>query len=246
MPTLFIDDKYVALPADFDGSTGYLSRSSDFTGNADSSTGILSVWLRLDGGNGSSLQVLFGTGSVYSFQRNTSNVFSMYVKNAAGTGELQFNTVGTYTSGASWIHVLASWNTNFGAGSKLSHLYINGVSDKTVTSDLGAAFNVDYTVSNHLVGSQTTPPNAPFNGCMAELYFAPGQFLDFSVAGNRSKFRDILGKPAFLGMDGSLPTGVAPLVFLRNPAATFEINSGTGGNYTRAGTISTGSTSPTL
>lgn len=242
MPNVFIDDLYNANAADFDGSSGYLNRGADLSSNADSSQGILSVWARLDGGDGSQLQIIWSTGSTVNIHRSSANKFSINVTN--GTGVLAFTSTNTYTSGSSWIHLLASWDTNFGAGSKVSHMYVNGSSDKTGVTDSGIAFNIDYTVANYQVAAQSG--STFFNGCLAEVYFAPGQFLDFSNANNRLKFRSALGKPVFLGMDGSLPTGTAPKIFLRYPASSFEINGGSGGNFTRNGTIVAGSTSPSL
>jgi hypothetical protein len=46
------------------------------------------------------------------------------------------------------------------------------------------------------------------SGMFAELYFAPGQF-----SADVTKFRTADGKPADLGADGSIPTGIKPLVY---------------------------------
>jgi hypothetical protein len=227
---------------DYDGSTNFLTRGADLTGNADSSTGILSVWLRLDGSNGSDMAILYNAiSNVEVWRRSAGNI--RFRLRSAGGAILTFETVGTFTAGASWINLLASWNTNAGAGSKTSHLYINSVSDKTVISDGDSAFNVDYTSTNWMVGSSGVSLTDAYNGCMAELYFAPGQFLDFSVQANREKF--ILGGlPVSLGSDGSTPTGTAPKIYLKNPAASVGTNSGNGGDFTANGSFVNCSTGP--
>jgi len=151
--------------------------------------------------------------------------------------------VSSYTSSATWLHVLASWNTNFAALSKLSHLYMNDVSDKTVNSDSNPAFNVDYTSTNWAVGA-ITDGTTKLNGCLAEVYMAFGQYLDFSSSANRRKFISATGKPVDLGATGALPTGSQPTVYLNNPAASFGTNKGSGGDFTITGSLDTASTSP--
>ena len=78
-----------------------------------------------------------------------------------------------------------------------------------------------------------------FNGALAEVYFAPGQYLYFSIASNRRKFISRTGKPVHLGTTGMLPTGTAPLVYHHlddaEAVANFATNRGTGGNFTITG-----------
>lgn len=49
---------------------------------------------------------------------------------------------------------------------------------------------------------------------IAEFYFNPGVFIDFTSPTNRAKFHTAGLKPAPLSGDGSAPTGSAPLVYL--------------------------------
>lgn len=49
---------------------------------------------------------------------------------------------------------------------------------------------------------------------LAEIWFAPGVFLDFSNPANRAKFHDNSHKPVRLGDDGSTPTGSPPLLYM--------------------------------
>lgn len=242
MPIIFIDDGFGTNAIDFDGSTGYLARGSDLTGNADSSTGIFSCWFRLDGSNGSAMSFLESNGSGIGIRRLADNTITIEVTSVAGTETFRFGTVATFTSATTWHHLLMSWNTNFSSGNKLNHLYIDDSLDLQILAD-SIAFNINYTQSNYFISSGNGPDKF-FNGCIAELYFAPGQFLDFSNSSNRLKFRGANGKPVFLGTDGSLPTSTAPLIYLKNPAATAGVNSGTGGNFTSNGTVAVGSTSP--
>lgn len=239
------DSTYLVDAADFDGTNDYMLRGAGLTGAADSDTGILSAWFRIDGGDGATVRILTNADNTVIISKANTDVFRISV---SGTNvSLTFETVATYLAGAAWRHVLASWSTNFGAGSKLSHLYINDVSDKTVTADTGTGGNVDYTSTDWGICASTGGAT-PFNGCVAEFYFAPGQFLDFSTEANRRKFISATGKPVDLDVDGSTPTGVAPLVYQRvadgAAVATFATNLGTGGNFSITGTLDTASTSP--
>ncbi len=57
---------------------------------------------------------------------------------------------------------------------------------------------------------------------MAELWFDPGVFLDFSDPATRAKFHDIANHAISLGLDGELPTGLNPLLYLTLPNADLD------------------------
>ncbi len=237
---------YTTNAVDFNGSADYLSKAADLTGNADGSRGILSVWFRLDGGNGADMAFMHNTGDKVQVDRNSSNKLSIYFGDAGGTASFRMDSSTSYTSGATWRHLLASWDLNYSAGNKLKHLYVNDVSDLGTVSDSSAAFNADYTRTSWTIGRYTDASLWFFNGCIAEFYFAPNQFLDFSNSANRRKFISATGKPVYPGATGSLPTGTAPLIYLPNPAATVGTNAGTGGNFTINGSPATASSTPSL
>ena len=234
--------------ADFDGTSDYMLRGGTLTGASDSKSGILSVWIRLDGGDGATLRILGSSVSAgtaadrWRSSRLSTNKFIIVGNNAAGTVILQMLSTTSYTAGATWLHLLTSWNL----AATVGHLYVNGVEDQaaggTFTDD-----TLDYSVGDWGVGGDSNA-GSKMNGCMTELYFAPGQFLDFSDAANRAKFRTTTGVPMYLGADGSLPTGTAPLVYQRVAAGaavtTFATNIGTGGDFSITGTLDLSSTSP--
>eukprot|EP00951_Prasinocladus_malaysianus_P002741 scaffold19422_cov43-Prasinocladus_malaysianus.AAC.1 len=64
---------------------------------------------------------------------------------------------------------------------------------------------------------------------MAEFY-ATREFLDMSVEANRRKFVSASGAPVLLGVDGSLPTGNAPDIYLSGDSGnwTSGVNFGSG------------------
>jgi concanavalin A-like lectin/glucanase superfamily protein len=235
--------------ADFDGTNDYMTRGAGLSGAADSKTGILSLWLRLDGGNAASMFLLTGSNALgggtsdgLRLTRDGANNLVVSADNAAGSGVLYLSTVNTYVASATWLHILSSWNL---ATPGTGRLYINDVSDyseSVYTND-----TIDYTKADWAVGALASG-TSKLNGAVAELYFAPGQYLDFSLVANRRKFISASGKPVHLGATGALPTGTAPLIYHHlddgEAVANFATNRGTGGNFTITGTLDTGSTSP--
>lgn len=225
----------------FDGANDYLTRGADLTSIADSKSGIVSFWIRIDDPQvATAMTVLENLVSVAGFQilKLTSNLLRVVGKNAATTTILNITNTAALT-GAKWHHFLASWDL----ATTTTHVYLNDVSDKTsntVTND-----TIDYATAtpNWAVGSRTDA-TLKFNGALAELYFAPGQYLDFSTESNRRKFIDADGLPVSLGADGSTPTTTAPAIYLKGDNSAFGVNSGTGGNFTVNGALEKASTAP--
>lgn len=231
--------------ADFDGTNDLMNRGA-LSGAADSQLAILSAWARLDGGDGTSMTLFNGDDGVTNFKfqlrRFSSNLFEVRVIDTAAGFWMIGQTIATYVASATWLHILASWNASE------RHLYIRDVSDKNPLPSGGLGTAADLTAANWGIGAFASGGGNKFNGALAELYFAPGQFLDFSVEANRRKFISASLKPAFLGANGSMPTGTIPLVYHHlsksEPVANFAINRGSGGNFTITGTLDTASTSP--
>lgn len=241
----------VADAADFDGTNDRLARGADLSGNADSKSGIISAWIRLDGSDAATQRVLCGlitAGAPQTaclLERTPANIFEITMRNAAVADILRMSTAGTYTAGATWRHLLAAWDlATVGARS----LYMNDVSDLTVTTFTDDT--IDYTQADYVVGGAQNLAAFLLNGCLAELYFAPGQYLDFSLVSNRRKFISASGKPVHLGVDGSLPTGTAPKLYMHlddgEAVGNLVTNRGAGGNFTFVGigSLSAASTSP--
>jgi len=232
----------IADSATFDGSNDNMLRGADLSGNADSKTGIFSAWVK-NAASATQYDILTNTGSKLLILYDGTaalDKFQLIARNAAATIILNIETSATIGAGT-WYHLLASWDL----ATTTAHLYVTDVSNKietTVTND-----TIDYTVADWAVGSNTAS-GTRYDGDMAEMYFAPGQYLDFSLVTNRRKFISASGKPVRLGSTGAQPTGTAPLVYLHlddaEAVANFATNRATGGNFTITGTLTTGSTSP--
>lgn len=222
--------------ATFDGSADYLRRVGGLTGAADSKLWTASVWIRPDlvsvggrivaaanslAGAANGARVTLGAGGTN---------FTLYGTNAAGTDILNINSSALVPGKLN--HCLVSVDL---ANTSNRHIYINGVSDLaavvTYVND-----TIDFTKADWAIAAG---PNASskFGGELSELWFAPGVYIDFSIAANREKFRDSEGRPVDLGATGSAPTGTAPLVYMKNIASTLGVNAGTGGNFTLNGAV---------
>jgi len=233
--------------ADFDGTSDYMTRGADLNGNADSKLGIASFWARCDADNPSfptdflTAATAVGGGTIrFLISYDVAERFIVNARNSAETLILNMLS-STYLSSSTWRHVLMSWDLANAA----AHLYVNDASDSnspSITND-----TIDYTRADWAIGG-APDGNGKFNGCITELYFAPGQYLDFSIVANRRKFISASSKPVYLGATGSLPTGTSPLIYQHlsdgEAVANFATNRGTGGNFTITGTLDTGSTSP--
>lgn len=256
---------YLIDGAKFTASSTYLSRSSNLTGAANSKTGIISFWVAGIPATGSN------SGPVFYQQSNTNTSASPISWNAArfsgnwnpgnyngqlvGTG-VAFQLVdgtGNITSGLTWHHMAASWDTSTGDFSK-SSIWFDGVNRlQSVNSTINNQ-TVGYTdfksmaINATMTGAGPTASPNSYDVWLADVYFAPGQWLDLTVAANLQKFYNS-GKPVFLGATGSLPTGSVPAFFLHldrgEAAANFATNRAGNGNFTVNGTaLSTASTAP--
>lgn len=240
---------YQVASADFDGTNDYMTRGAGLSSAADSKLGTFSAWLRLDGlsavANGNILCATSALGG-------SSALFSVALLPSAGTIRFTaFNATPTtilnldsasLSPGASWHHIIASWDM---ADVAKRHIYVDdssAISVNTYTNDV-----IDYTQGDWAVGALANGTQL-LSGCLADLWFAPGQYIDLSVTANRRLFRSALGKPVFLGLDGSAPTGVSPLVYHKlyrsDAVASFATNRGSGGNFTITGTLDPATTNP--
>ena len=236
-------DENAAPGVTFDGTNDYMLRGGNLSGAADSTAGSFSGWVKFNGGNAVLKRIISNDVSSLVVYKTAANKIQVYVSNSGGN-HFAFETAAAYTSGATWYHIAASWDTNHSAGTKVGQLYINGVSDYVLVSDTGGAFGAQHSlVSNWAIGAHTDGTNK-LDGDLAELWVDLANRIDFSVTANLRKFFKATGKPEPLGISGQLPTGTAPILCLKGPAAYFNGNNGTGGNFVVTGTLTDASTNP--
>jgi hypothetical protein len=221
--------------ARFDGAT-YLTRGAPLTGAADSKQFTFSCWVNRDAGNlgGRLLSAETalggsnpGTRAVYNGGATTLGFAG---HNAAGTQIMGVNSSATPDS--QWVHFLASFDMSDPAK---RWLYINDVSDLAV---VGAYVDdvLDFTYPEWSIGAYADGSNA-FKGAMADVWLMPGVYMDLSVEANRRKFISEEGSPVNLGLNGEVPTGAKPLVFMSGPRVSWALNKASGGGFVTHGAL---------
>lgn len=237
--------------ADFDGTNDYLARGGPLTGAFDSKVGVFSCWIRLDGGDGVEQEIFNGTVAIGQnpvrgmvIVRNQNNNLLFLGASSDPVTGVQWGSTQTMIAGASWHHILASWDT----ATSTFQLYVD---DVEWTPNGSVIFNdvlLDWTNGENMVGAagETT---FKLNGALAELYLSINKRLDLSKVAIRRRFRSPNGKPVSLGDNGILPTGSIPLVYLKlNNGQTVSefgtLNHGIGGGFAVGGSLDTASTSP--
>lgn len=232
---------YTPNAVDFDGANDYMTRGADLTGNADSKVGTVSFWYK-ENEDDSAVNIIYSSGNgaaagLYIYRFSGSKIY-IDGYNSAGTRQLIMVTDGAspFNVAAGWRHFMASWNLLTGA----THQFVDNV------DQLGAltAVNdtIDYTQPNHSIGGYASG-GSKITACAADIYINLAEYVDLSVAGNRAKFYSASAL-VDLGSNGSLPTGTSPIIFMKGNAAGFNVNSGTGGNFTTTGTLTTCSDKP--
>lgn len=236
---------YTAVAVNFDGTNDWLTRGAGLTGAADSKLITVSGWLKVGVDDTlmnvwSSATTAGGATVMHRVQRQADNSLRLIGRNATPSTIL---TIVSSTNVAQvadgWVHFLFSVDL---ADTGKRHIYINDASD-LATVDTYTNDTMDFTTGDWSVGA-IPAGTGKLTGDLADLWIAPGVYIDFSVEANRRLFIDAGGKPVDLGSDGSTPTGTAPLMFFTNPTATWHTNAGSGGGFTENGAITDAADSP--
>lgn len=218
----------------FDGVDDFLERAGGLTGAANSQLMTFSCWVRRRGSTiGGRLIAAVtalngGTGASRIVLVSGTNVFNARGLNAAAATILDISASAA-PSVEVWTNYLVSVDLSNAAK---RHLYVNDVSDLVVTTYTNDT--MDFTMADWGVGGYPDGTSL-FEGDLADLWFAPGVYIDFSVEANRRKFVTADLSPVSLGATGNTPTGTAPLVFMSG--TTWQTNKGTGGGFTLNGTL---------
>lgn len=213
--------------ADFDGTTGYLSRTSALAGVSASKTLSLSFWIWHDttnvtknvtGGNGGSEIVNIG--------RQDDNTWSVE------TSKFAFGGIGTGATGGPH-HILVCIDLSSPAK---RFVFVNGT-QQSPTWYAYTDSNMNFTGWIPQIGASQS--NLLFDGKLSEFYFTT-DYIDFSQEANRLKFRDAFGNPVDLRPQIAAGTLPNPAIYMRFDPSNFGKNSGTGGDFVVNGTITDG------
>lgn len=194
-----------------------------------SKLGILSVWVRPEDPQGATTPfMILMTGGATNYVELTLNPLRIRCRNAAGTN-IDVDLVASLELplGNNLLHILAAWDVGTNVGS----LYVNDVLYDNAINRV-ADENLGYASINTVnIGSDVATND--FKGCIGEVYFAGGQYLDLSITANRRKFISASGAPVDLGATGATPTGSQPHIYMHmgdhTSSSGFLTNAGSSG-----------------
>lgn len=239
-------EPYSANAVDFDGSD-YLTRGAGLTDAADSKLLTVSFWINKQGANGASEHIVHaaitGPTERNAIVKGGGDNIQVVCRNSAGSIILNVGTAtDSFEVADGWRHYLASFDLTSTAK---RHIYVNDVDgyDPTFPGTTYTNDTIDFTVNEWVIGNRPDLAR-DLDAYLADLWIAPGVYIDFTVEANRRKFIDASGKPVYLGSDGSGPIGTAPLIFLSGPTADWHTNKGTGGGFTENGALTDAASSP--
>ena len=228
---------YAATAKDYNGTTNFALRGADLTSNADSKTALLSIWFRIDAGDGTLRYFTRNSGFNYWFRLKTTNVFRITLRTAGFSTLLDAETTTTFLSGATWHNVI--WSVNLATSTV--QLAVDGVAETPTLTTGPIDGTIDWTAADHTIGANFGGSDF-YDGCLTEYYLNNAEFLDITDPANLARFVDAAGFPVDLGATGAFPTGAQPIIYVRDgdPAT----NRGYGGNFVNQAALSACSTDP--
>lgn len=229
---------YAAVTTNFDGTNDWLSRASGLTSAVDGKLGTLSFWIDKIQADGQSRGILRDTAGRLQINHTSGNLIQIVGQSSGGTTNLTLISTSQIAAAGGWYHILASWDLLNGLG----HLYINDADVRAGSPTLNNGL-IDYTTADLGIYSNVGG-TSKFQCDATEFYFNFVEYVDITVEANRRKFIDAAGKPVDLGADGSTPTGSQPIIYLKNPHTSYEVNLGYGGDFIANGSLTAGSSSP--
>lgn len=232
---------YTPYVATFDGvnDTIRLTSSGPSGLSADASRVECSFWVKFNGGDNTLQQIFRITNSSddtprFSITRRADNKIQFYGAVPAGASAVSITSTLTVTSSSGWVHIyLFTDMTN----TAIRGIYINGVSDTiNILSYVNNAV-IDYNGINYRYtfgGDGLTTSTPSLNASLADFYW------NDSVSCTIDDFYSS-GTPVYLGETGGIPSGSTPVFFLSRAGNSnnWSTNSGTGGNFTVTGSLTT-------
>jgi len=167
-----------------------------------------------------------------------STINLLWQKAAGGFG---INTAEPVFVANEWNCMMISFNTSI--SDKSIRWYRNDADQgATNANDAVYRFGGGAGESRQFVVASKGINQQAFGGALAEIYYAPNQFIDFDVESNRRLFLNADGTPVDLGADGSTPTGIQPMLYLSlregEGADQFAVNRGFGADLSVVGNVS--------
>lgn len=222
-------------------------RSAIFTGQVASKKFIFSAWVNTSGTSGDFWSGRDAGGTTYcniSLANIGANASVTVTFKDAGLTQLLVMTNSIGFSLNAWHHIGVAADLTV-AGARM--IMVDGVNDTSVTTFSNTA-NFAFDQCTNMGWGNNRLGSAKIAGCLAEMYFAMGQYLDLTVGANIAKFY-ASGHPVDLGATGSTPTGSAPSCLSHIATGTgvatdWATNRAGTGNWTPSGTPALCASSP--
>jgi hypothetical protein len=219
--------------ADFNGTTGYLARTSALSGVSNGKTFSCSFWVQPDASAVAHTYLnILDASWRFVVYRDSSNRLAVAGKNAAGTTILSGTTTALIGTTPVFVQICVDLSDT---GKR--HIYGDGVA-ASVTWGTYVNDEILWSHPNVQIGN-TSSFGGLLDGKLSELYFTT-QYIDFSQEANRLLFRDAFGNPTNLPALIAAGTVPNPAIYMRFNPASWGTNSGTGGDFTVNGSISDG------
>lgn len=232
-------NEYWGNKADFDGSSGVLSRTSALAGLSSGKTFSVVIWCNHDAGTDGGLLNFYNSSHASKVFYRFTSIYGVEIKCFNSAGSVVFDAVvsaiaNTGTQYCLMLNVDLANTSNrsfYSNGASQSVSWINYTND---TIDFASA-------TREIIGAEWngSAHNNFFDGKISEVYLSTA-YIDFSLESNRLKFRDAFGNPVDLQPQidaGTLPN---PAIWMRFDPANRGKNYGTGGDFTPTGTITDG------
>ena len=218
----------------FDGTNDYLARGADLTGQSNGKVFTASFWM-YQTAIGNENILAWGSSKTRIQTVGATNKLSIIGLNAGDTANV-LSVTSDALSIDQWNHIAISIDM---ASASNRHIYVNGVDAFDAATTYTNA-DINFTYGDVGVGGNPNGTNK-LSADIAQLWF-DDQYIDLSVSTNLEKFYD--SGVVELGVDGSNPTGAAPLIFLNGNTDKWHTNKGTGGGFTENGALTKATRSP--
>jgi len=204
------------------------------SGVSASSTVSGSFWINVTNYPGSQAGILYGSSGLRILLSSTSTQPLTFVAtNSAGTTILSVQTnTSTIATGINYFVRYCFDMTN----AAKRFVYINDVSQSLIVSTYTNA-NIAHDLMAPIIGWNNG--SGYLDGGLAEMYMTTS-YIDFSLESERLKFRDAFGYPVNLSAQITAAAIPTPPIYVRFDPASQGTNSGTGGDFTKTGTITDG------
>lgn len=200
---------------------------------ANSGVFTFACWLRMQGGDGTAMDILkcqTAGGSIrFTTRRDSVNKILVMANSSAGTALLGGSTSSTNTVLATtgWKAVMISGDRAANSGAGRIQIYLNDTAERDTTWT-DATEDIDFNgAPNWAIGGTHGSASNALIGDLGNVLLDTTTFVDFSVEANRRKVISALAKPVDLGANGSLLTGAQPLIYMGNPDDYADWDAGT-------------------